>query len=78
MVDGIPGRLGELGRPVIGPVGGAAGSGTAFGNVTTPRRKMVAPGALDLISEKKIGMCLLKHCPGKYNNKQFLQTSYVR
>lgn len=52
MADGIPGRLGELGRPVIGPVGEAAGSGTAFGNVTTHRRKMAAPGALDLISEK--------------------------
>lgn len=52
MADGIPGRLGELGRPVIGPVGGAAGSDTASGNVTTHRRKMAAPGALDLISEK--------------------------
>lgn len=52
MVVGIPGRLGELGRPVIGPVGEAAGSGTAYGNVTTPCQKMVAPGAQDLISEK--------------------------
>lgn len=52
MVVGIPGRLGVLGRPVIGPVGGAAGSGTAYGNVTTPRQKMVAPGAQDLISGK--------------------------
>lgn len=27
---------------------------------------------------KKSGSCLLKHCPGKYSNIQFLQTSYVR
>lgn len=27
---------------------------------------------------KNSGSCLLKHCPGKYSNIQFLQTSYVR
>lgn len=27
---------------------------------------------------KNSGSCLLKHCPGKYSNIQYLQTSYVR
>lgn len=52
MVVGIPGRLGEHGRPVIGPVGADAEFGTVYGNVTTPHLKMEAPGAQDLISGK--------------------------
>lgn len=52
MVVGIPGRPGEHGRLVIGPVGTDAESGKAYGNVATPRQKMAAPGAQDLISGK--------------------------
>lgn len=78
MVDGIPGRHRELGRPVIGPVGGAAGSGTAYGNVTTPRQKNGGVRCPGSHIRKNSGSCLLKHCPGKFSNKQFLQTFYVR
>lgn len=63
MVDGIPGRHRELGRPVIGPVGGAAGSGTAYGNVTTPRQKNGGVRCPGSHIRKNSGSCLLKHCP---------------